>query len=119
MPVVIPLSHPGLRARCLAALGDLQGALQLARSTLSRKLHDDFASFLMAMAGPGAAHLALKGLPGLSVELEAELAMLTGQWRRALACCESLVSGCRDRKAAQEVALKRRALAPPRDEEAR
>jgi hypothetical protein len=95
MPVIIPLTHPGLRARCLAALGDLQGALQLARATLARRLHDSFASFLIAMAGPGAAQLALKGLPGLSVEMEAELSMLTGQWRRALVCCEALVSGCR------------------------
>ena len=96
-PMVLPLRHPGLRARCLAALGDVVGAAQVAAAGLAPAHHDDFASFLAAAAGPTGAQLALVALHGLSLETEAELCMSTGQWRRALACLDALLHGCADR----------------------
>jgi len=78
-------------------MGDVMGAVQVAASGLSPDHHDDFASFLATMAGPTGAQLALIGLHGLSLAMEVELCISTGQWRRALACVEALVLGCEDR----------------------
>ncbi|GBF88621.1 hypothetical protein Rsub_01336 [Raphidocelis subcapitata] len=96
-PMVLPLTHPGVRARCLASMGDVMGAVQVAAAGLAPRHHNDFASFLGAMAGPTGAHMALLGLPGLSLPMEVELCIATGQWRRALACCDALIHGCADR----------------------
>jgi hypothetical protein len=41
--------------------------------------------------------VALLGLPGLSVRMEAELCMAVGQYRRALQCCTAVMMGCEDR----------------------
>eukprot|EP00878_Enallax_costatus_P029671 GHUV01032212.1.p1 GENE.GHUV01032212.1~~GHUV01032212.1.p1 ORF type:complete len:886 (+),score=247.65 GHUV01032212.1:482-3139(+) len=77
--VLVPLSHPGIRARCLCAQGDLVGAVAVARHGLVASQHDSLASFLHLQGGVPGAHLALMGLQGLSLEMEAELCMATGR----------------------------------------
>lgn len=77
-PMVLPLTHPGVRARCLASMGDVMGAVQVAAAGLAPRHHDDLASFLGAVAGPTGAHMALLGLPGLSLPMEVELCIATG-----------------------------------------
>ncbi|KAF6235943.1 hypothetical protein COO60DRAFT_484505 [Scenedesmus sp. NREL 46B-D3] len=93
-PQMLPLSHPGIRSRCLCAQGDLVGAVAVARHGLAPGQHGSIASFLRLQGGLPGAHLALMGLQGLSLEMEAELCMATGQWRRACVCCEALMRGC-------------------------
>lgn len=96
-PQMVPLDHPGIRSRCLCAQGDLVGAVAVARHGLAPGQHDSIASFLRLQGGLPGAHLGLMGLQGLSLEMEAELCMATGQWRRACVCCEALMRGCNDR----------------------
>lgn len=55
------------------------GAVQVAAAGLAPQHHDEFASFLATMAGHSGAHMALLGLPGLSLEMEVELCMVTGE----------------------------------------
>ncbi len=78
-------------------MGDLQGAVQVAQLGLSHAQHDALAAFMRTTGQAAGAHVALLGLPGLSVEMEARLCMAIGQWRRALACCTALMMGCEDR----------------------
>jgi hypothetical protein len=68
----------GIRSRCLCAQGDLVGAVAVARHGLAPAQHDSIASFLHLQGGLPGAHLALMGLQGLSMEMEAELCMATG-----------------------------------------
>jgi hypothetical protein len=99
-PLALPLlghPHPGLRARLLAAQGDLCGAARLAARELDPSQHDGFASFLHLIGRTTGAHAALAALPGLSVAAEADLCLATGQLRRALACAAALAQGCSDR----------------------
>eukprot|EP00882_Tetradesmus_deserticola_P006899 GHRQ01007266.1.p1 GENE.GHRQ01007266.1~~GHRQ01007266.1.p1 ORF type:complete len:435 (+),score=196.92 GHRQ01007266.1:652-1956(+) len=91
------LPAAGIRSRCLAAQGDLVGAVAVARHGLAPSQHGSIAAFLHLQGGLPGAHLALMGLQGLGLELEAELCMATGQWRRACVCCEALMRGCNDR----------------------
>jgi len=80
----------GLRARCLCAQGDLVGAVAVARHGLQRSQHDSLAAFLHLQGGVPGAHLALMGLQGLSLEMEAELCMATGgtaAQRTTPGCC--------------------------------
>lgn len=77
----IPLSHPGIRCRCLAAYGDAVSAVKWA-SRLGREHHDDLAQFMLGM---GYATEALH-LPGISKRLEFELAMQSNDLKRALQC---------------------------------
>ncbi|XP_076951083.1 uncharacterized protein LOC143624251 [Bidens hawaiensis] len=77
----ISLSHPGIRCRCLAAYGDAVSAVKWA-SRLGREHHDDLAQFLLGM---GYATEALH-LPGISKRLEFDLAMQSGDLKRALQC---------------------------------
>eukprot|EP00879_Flechtneria_rotunda_P027146 GHRR01029020.1.p1 GENE.GHRR01029020.1~~GHRR01029020.1.p1 ORF type:complete len:665 (+),score=238.43 GHRR01029020.1:41-2035(+) len=96
-PVLLPLTHPGIRARCLCAQGDLVGAVAVGRRSMAPSCHDSLASFLHLQGGVPGAHLALMGLQGLSLEMESELCMATGQWRRACVCCEALLRSFSDR----------------------
>ncbi|XP_024377308.1 uncharacterized protein [Physcomitrium patens] len=75
----IALSHPGIRCRCLAAYGDAVSAVKWA-ARLGREHHDDLAYF---MVGMGYAKEALH-LPGISKRLEFDLAMQSGDLKRAL-----------------------------------
>ncbi|CAM6114633.1 unnamed protein product [Calypogeia fissa] len=75
----IALSHPGIRCRCLAAYGDAVSAVKWA-SRLGREHHDDLAQF---MVGMGYASEALH-LPGISKRLEFDLAIQSGDLKRAL-----------------------------------
>lgn len=77
----LPLSHPGIRCRCLAAYGDAVSAVKWA-SRLGREHHDDLAEFMLRM---GYAAEALH-LPGISKRLEFELAMQGNDLKRALLC---------------------------------
>jgi hypothetical protein len=99
-PLALPLlshPHPGLRARLLAAQGDLCGAARLAARELHPSQHDSLAAFMQLVGRAAGAHAALAGLPGLSVAAEADLCLATGQLRRALACAAALAQGCGDR----------------------
>jgi hypothetical protein len=69
----------GIRSRCLCAQGDLVGAVAVARHGLSPGQHDSIGSFLHLQGGLPGAHLALMGLQGLSLGMEAELCMATGE----------------------------------------
>jgi hypothetical protein len=66
-------------------MGDLMGATQVAAAGLAPGQHGLLASFLHLMGGVPGAHLALLGLSGLSLEMEADLCMATGvcMWRQA------------------------------------
>lgn len=86
-PLVVPLTHPGIRARCLCAQGDLVGAVAVAHHGLAPSQHDSLASFLHLHGGVPGAHMALMGLPGLSLEMEAELCMATGGTSRPALTC--------------------------------
>ncbi|KAL8138700.1 hypothetical protein V2J09_004701 [Rumex salicifolius] len=77
----LPLSHPGIRCRCLAAYGDAVSAVKWA-GRLGREHHDDLAEFMLFM---GYAAEALH-LPGISKRLEFELAMQGNDLKRALLC---------------------------------
>lgn len=77
--MLCPVSAAGIRARCLCAAGDLVGAVAVARHGLTGSQHDSMASFLHLQGGVPGAHMALMGLQGLSLEMEAELCMATGQ----------------------------------------
>ncbi|EFJ28983.1 hypothetical protein SELMODRAFT_92496 [Selaginella moellendorffii] len=79
------LSHPGIRCRCLAAHGDAVSAVKWA-FRLGREHHDDLAQFMLGM---GYATEALH-LPGISKRLEYELAMQSGDLKRALQCLVTL-----------------------------
>jgi hypothetical protein len=68
----------GICARCLCAQGDLVGAVAVARKGLDPGQHDSLAAFLALQGGVAGAHLALLGLQGLSLAMEAELCMVTG-----------------------------------------
>ncbi|KAJ7534091.1 hypothetical protein O6H91_13G079200 [Diphasiastrum complanatum] len=81
----IGLSHPGIRCRCLAAYGDAVSAVKWA-SRLGREHHDDLAQFMLGM---GYATEALH-LPGISKRLEYELAMQSGDLKRAFQCLTTL-----------------------------
>jgi hypothetical protein len=61
-------------------MGDVLGAVQVAAAGLAPAHHDELASFLATMAAPSGAHLALMGLPGLSLGMEVELCLATGGW---------------------------------------
>lgn len=69
----------GIRARCLCAQGDLVGAVAVGRKGLDPGQHDSLAAFLALQGGVAGAHLALLGLQGLSLAMEAELCMVTGE----------------------------------------
>lgn len=76
-----PPSRPpaaGIRARCLCAAGDLVGCVSVCRGGLDPSQHDSLASFMALQGGVSGAHLALMGLTGLSLAMEAELCMITG-----------------------------------------
>lgn len=90
----------GIRSRCLCAQGDVVGAVAVARHGLTASQHDSLASFLHLQGGVPGAHLALMGLQGLSLEMEAELCMATGQWNRTANRCvrhQSASVGCSTR----------------------
>jgi hypothetical protein len=78
-PTALPMSHPGLRTRGLAAMGDVVGAVRVAAAGLAPEHHDGLAAFLATMAGHVGAHMALVGLPGLSLDMEVELCIATGE----------------------------------------
>jgi hypothetical protein len=68
----------GIRSRCLCAQGDLVGAVAVGRKGLDPAQHDSLAAFLALQGGVAGAHLALMGLQGLSLAMEAELCIITG-----------------------------------------
>lgn len=79
----------GIRARCLCAQGDLVGSVAVGRKGLDPGQHDSLGAFLALQGGAAGAHLALMGLQGLSLDMEAELAMITGVgggWDVLVAC---------------------------------
>lgn len=78
-------------------MGDLQGAMQVAQFGLSHRQHDGLAGFMYLLGHTAGAHVALMGLQGLTVQMQAELCMAVGQWRRALACCQVLMMGGKDK----------------------
>ncbi|KAK9819592.1 hypothetical protein WJX72_000101 [[Myrmecia] bisecta] len=94
-PFVIPVLHAGLRARCLAAHGDLTGARAVAERGLWRTHHDEMAQFIAAMAAEGSGEAA--SMTGLSLQAELGLSLRSGQLRRALHCLEALARGAGDR----------------------
>lgn len=85
------LSCVGIRSRCLCAQGDLVGAVAVARRGLVASQHDSLASFLHLQGGVPGAHMALMGLQGLSLEMEAELCMATGRLPADLDVCDCLL----------------------------
>jgi hypothetical protein len=97
MAHVIALNHPGIRCRCLAAAGDPVSAVKWA-ARLGREHHDDLAHFMLGM---GYATEALH-LPGISKRLEYELAMQSGDLKRAL---QSLVTLSNSKSIGQDIEL--------------
>ncbi|KAG6555176.1 hypothetical protein Mapa_003215 [Marchantia paleacea] len=93
----IGLSHPGIRCRCLAAYGDAVSAVKWA-SRLGREHHDDLAQFMLGM---GYASEALH-LPGISKRLEFDLAIQSGDLKRAL---QALVTLSNSKGFSQDVDL--------------
>eukprot|EP00899_Mesostigma_viride_P014926 jgi/Mesvir1/23434/Mv22292-RA.1 len=88
-PVPVPLSHPGIRARCLAAYGDWAGALKWS-ARLCGSQRDKMAHFF---AGMGDGMEAALTLPGTSKQVEFELCLQSANGRdldRALACLDAL-----------------------------
>lgn len=94
-PFVVPVNHPGLKARCLSAQGDSQAARMLAERDVWRQHHDELAGFMAAMAPDGAAQAV--NLTGLTLKGEMDMALRIGQYRRALNCLEALARGAEDR----------------------
>lgn len=94
-PFVVPVNHPGLKARCLSAQGDSQAARLLAERDVWRQHHDELADFMAAMAPDGAAQAV--NLTGLTLKGEMAMALRLGQYRRALNCLEALAKGAEDR----------------------
>jgi hypothetical protein len=95
-PFIIPLRHPGLRLRCLAARGELATARTIAARGLSPAFHDDVARFLAAMSPRDGVKQALL-LPGLTPAAEMALAIRDGDWDRAARCFQALALGVSDR----------------------
>ena len=94
-PFLVPLRHPGLRLRCLAARGELTTARTIAERGLIHAFHDDVARFLAAMSpGDGVKEALL--LPGLTPETEMALAIRIGAWDRAARCFQALALGVND-----------------------
>ena len=95
-PFLVPLRHPGLRLRCLAAKGELTTARTIAERGLSPAFHDDVARFLAAMSpGDGVKEALL--LPGLTPATEMALSIRVGAWDRAARCFQALALGVTDR----------------------
>mmetsp|Transcript_12197 Transcript_12197/g.36597 ORF Transcript_12197/g.36597 Transcript_12197/m.36597 type:complete len:1238 (-) Transcript_12197:225-3938(-) len=96
-PFLVPLTAPGLRARCKAALNKLEEAREQAEMGLVREHHDEVARFLAALQPEGAAEA--QKLPGLSLSAELSLAIQRGQYTQALRCLEALAAGHTERAA--------------------
>lgn len=91
-PFLVPLRHPGLRLRCLAARGELTTARTIAERGLSPAFHDDVARFLAAMSpGDGVKEGLL--LPGLTSQTEMVLSIRDGAWDRAAQCFQAFALG--------------------------
>ncbi|KAK9807986.1 hypothetical protein WJX73_010745 [Symbiochloris irregularis] len=110
LPFIIPMSHPGMRARSMAAHGDAAGACFLAEQGLWRHHHDSFARFIAAIA-PKGAERALQ-LSGLTLEGEAKLARVAGNLRWALQVLVAAAVGADDRAALNAYALWHSRVAP-------
>lgn len=97
-PFLVPLRHPGLRFRCLAARGELTTARTIAERGLAQAYHDDVALFLTAMSPPPVSDGVKESLllPGLSPATEMTLSIRIGAWDRAAKCFQAIVLGVSD-----------------------
>lgn len=81
-PFILSLRNHGLRARSLAAKGDIAGASALTIRNIHAPLHDNIGQFLIAM-GSGRDYEESLRLPGLSPEMEISIAIRNEDWNRA------------------------------------
>lgn len=94
-PFLISLRSHGLRARSLAAKGDVRGASVLASRTINPVLHDSMAEFLLAMGTDQDVELA-QGLSGISPELEIAMSIRRQNWDKAARAFQSHSLGISD-----------------------
>lgn len=81
-PFLISLRNYGLRARSLAAKGDISTAVALTAKYVRHVLHDGTAQCILAM-GSELDYDKVLSLPGLSPEMRISISIRNGDWNRA------------------------------------
>ena len=94
-PFLISLRNYGLRARSLAAKGDIDTAVALTAMHVRPVLHDGTAQCILAM-GSEADYEKVLSLPGLSPEMKISISIRNGDWNRAARAFQAHSLGVND-----------------------
>ena len=94
-PFLISLRNHGLRARSLAAKGDIDTAVALTAKYVRPVLHDGTAQCVLAM-GSKSEYEKVLALPGLSPEMRISISIRHGDWNRAARAFQAYSLGVND-----------------------
>ena len=94
-PFLISLRNHGLRARSLAAKGDIDTAVALTAKYVRPVLHDGTAQCILAM-GSESDYEKVLALPGLSPEMRISISIRHGNWNRAARAFQAHSLGVND-----------------------
>lgn len=94
-PFLISLRNYGLRARSLAAKGDIDTAVALTAKHVRPVLHDGTAQCILAM-GSEIDYEKILTLPGLSPEMKISISIRHGDWNRAARAFQAHSLGVND-----------------------
>ena len=94
-PFLISLRNYSLRARSLAAKGDIDTAVSLTTKYVRPVLHDGTAQCLLAM-GSSTDYEKVLTLPGLSPEMKISISIRHGDWNRAARAFQAFSLGVND-----------------------
>ena len=94
-PFLISLRNHGLRARSLAAKGDIDTAVALTAKYVRPVLHDGTAQCILAM-GAESDYEKVLTLPGLSPEMRISISIRHGDWNRAARAFQAYSLGVND-----------------------
>ena len=94
-PFLISLRNHGLRARSLAAKGDIDTAVALTAKYVRPVLHDGTAQCILAM-GADSDYDKVLTLPGLSPEMRISISIRHGDWNRAARAFQAYSLGVND-----------------------
>ncbi len=94
-PFLISLRNHGLRARSLAAKGDIDTAVALTAKYVRPVLHDGTAQCILAM-GSELDYEKVLALPGLSPEMRISISIRHGDWNRAARAFQAYSLGVND-----------------------
>ena len=94
-PFLISLRNYGLRARSLAAKGDIDTAVALTAKHVRPVLHDGTAQCILAM-GSEVDYEKVLTLPGLSPEMKISISIRNGDWNRAARAFQAHSLGVND-----------------------